>query len=167
MMNAAKFMPLYLMRYLVVFFLALIAHNIAFSAQKIVGPESTPIDLWHPIESGHWMVTETTFKAGSAAIQNEKKLSACPYPSLFILRSFSPIKIGKGGCQFQTYGVSERQFHIAGACMSLGGGTHVEMTTLTVHEDGRSFSSATTWAEATGFVTLRREGTWLSSCKIN
>jgi hypothetical protein len=129
--------------------------------------EPTPLETWRPVESGMWVVRDVSFAGGTRTALAEKTASACPYPSLFFLRSFAPVKIGKAGCQFETYRISDQAYHITGTCKNLRGGNHLEMTTLTVASDRLSFKSATSWTEQNGKVTLRREGRRTSACRAD
>src|SRR5262245_58632181 len=124
----------------------ILSSRMIFAVDQLAGAEFTPIDKWRPIEPGNWIVRLVEFGPGDKLERKEQKSSACPHSSSFFLESFAPIKIGEAGCQFHTYRISERQFHIAGYCKKLGRGEHLEVTTLSASEDGRSFSSSTTWA---------------------
>jgi hypothetical protein len=146
------------------FWIALVTQSWTIAAPRIGDAEPTPLDQWRPVDPGTWVVWEVKFSTGARTEQKETTSFACPYVAPFFLHSFAPIKIGKAGCEYLTYRVSDQQFHIAGRCKNLRRGVHQEMTTLIVAKDGHSFSSATSWLEPNGLVTLRREGAWLSSC---
>jgi len=137
-------------------------------AQQLEGPIETRVYLWQPVLPGRWMVSTKRFEAGreqtSPAASTQTGVSACPYPSLLILRSHAPVKLGEPGCQFRTYRVSKAEYHIVARCGTLAGSDHYEITTLTVSNEGKAFSSVTTWIEPKGSVTLRTEGVWSAAC---
>jgi hypothetical protein len=137
-------------------------------AQQLEGPIETRIDKWEPVSPGKWTVSEKTFEAGhekaSPAAPTRAEALACPYSSLFILRSHAPVKLGEPGCEFRTYRLLESEYHIVARCRTLAGKDHYEMTTLTVSSDGKAFSSATTWMEPKGSITVRTNGVWLAAC---
>ena len=137
-------------------------------AQRLEGPIETRVDQWQPVLPGKWTISTRRFEAGheqaSAAGSTRDGVSACPYPSLFFLRSQAPLKLGEPGCQFRTYRVSRNEYHIVARCRTLAGKDHYETTTLTVSNEGKAFSSATTWIQPTGSVTVRTEGAWSAAC---
>jgi len=137
-------------------------------AQQLEGPIETRVDQWQPVLPGKWTVSTKTFEAGHEqelrAASTQAGVSACPYPSLLFLRSYAPVKLGEPGCQFRTYRVSKNEYHIVARCRTLAGKDHDETTTLTVWNEGKAFSSATTWIEPKGSVTVRTEGAWLAAC---
>jgi hypothetical protein len=137
-------------------------------AQQLEGPIETRIDKWQPVLPGKWTVSDKRFEAGheeaSPAVSIQGEALACPYSSLFLLRSHAPVKLGEPGCQFRTYRLSKSEYHIVATCRTLAGKDHYEITTLTVSSDGKAFSSATTWMEPKGSITERTEGVWLAAC---
>jgi hypothetical protein len=137
-------------------------------AQQLEGPIETRVDQWQPVLPGKWAVSTKRFEAGHEralpAASTQAAALACPYPSLFFLRSQAPVKLGEPGCQFRTYRVSKNEYHIVARCRTLAGTDHYETTTLTVSNEGKAFSSATTWIEPQGDVTVRTEGTWSAAC---
>jgi hypothetical protein len=135
-------------------------------AQQVEGPIETRVDQWQPVLPGKWMVSTKRFETdqGSPAASTQAGVSACPYPSLFFLRSHAPVKLGEPGCQFRTYQVSKNEYHIVAQCRTLAGKDHYETTTLTVSNEGKAFSSATTWIEPKGSITVRKEGVWSAAC---
>ena len=146
--------------------LALLCCAFLLFAQQIEGPIPTPIDQWQPVLSGQWSITTKRFdSSGVDSPQTKQNISACPYSSLLFLNPSAPIKLGEAGCQFRAYRISKTQFHIAARCKALRGPDHYETTTLLVSPNGRAFSSATTWIESKGSVTIRSEGTLTSECK--
>lgn len=137
-------------------------------AQQLEGPIETRIDKWQPVLPGKWTVSNKRFDAGheeaSPTASTQAEILACPYSSLFILRSHAPVKLGEPGCEFRTYRLSKSEYHIVAICRTLAGKNHYEMTTLTVSSDGKAFSSATTWTEPKGSITERTDGVWLAAC---
>jgi hypothetical protein len=137
-------------------------------AQQLEGPIETRIDKWQPVLPGTWTVSTKRFVAGheetSPAASTQASALACPYSSIFILRSHATVKLGEPGCEFRTYRLSEREYHIVARCRTLAGKDHYEMTTLTVSSDGKAFNSATTWTEPKGSITERAEGVWSVAC---
>jgi hypothetical protein len=137
-------------------------------AQQLEGPIETRADQWQPVLPGKWTVSTKRFEAGreqaSPAASTQAGASACPYSSLFILQSHAPVKLGEPGCQFRTYRVSKNEYHIVARCRTLAGTDHYETTTLTVSNEGKAFSSATTWIEPKGSITVRTEGVWSAAC---
>jgi hypothetical protein len=152
---------------------ALIGLTVLFGAtlslgQRIDGPVETPIEKWQPVPPGNYTVSERRFEPGlPGSPQTNREAAACPYSSLFFLHPSASIKLDKAGCQFRAYRVSDTQFHILARCKVLRGPDHFETTTLSVNPNGRAFSSATTWVEPKGAVTIRREGSFVSACKRN
>ena len=137
-------------------------------AQRLEGPIETHVDQWQPVLPGEWTISTRRFAPGReqapAAVSTQQGVSGCPYPALFFLRSHAPVKLGELGCQFRTYRVSNNQYHIVARCRTLAGKDHFETTTLTVSREGKAFSSATTWSEPAGAITLRTEGAWSATC---
>jgi hypothetical protein len=137
-------------------------------AQQFEGPIETRIDQWQPVLPGKWTVSTKRFEGGheqtSSAATTKAETLACPYSSLLVLRSHAPVKLGEPGCIFRTYQLSRNEYHIVSRCRTLAGKDHYETTTLTVSSDGKSFSSATSWTEPNGTVTLRSEGAWSAPC---
>lgn len=137
-------------------------------AQQLDGPIETRIDQWQPVLPGKWTVSTRRFEAGheqaSRAASTQAGVSACPYSSLFILRSHAPVKLGEPGCQFHTYQISKNEYHIVARCRTLAGKDHYETTTLTISNERKAFSSATTWIEPEGSITVRTEGVWSVAC---
>jgi Protein of unknown function (DUF3617) len=138
-------------------------------AQQLESPIETRVDKWQPVLPGKWTVSTKRFEAGQeqalAAASTQAAASACPYPSLFFLRNQAPVKLGEPGCQFRTYRVSKNAYHIVARCRTLAAKDHYETTTLTVSNEGKAFSSATTWIEPQGGITVRTEGVWLAACE--
>jgi hypothetical protein len=137
-------------------------------AQQFEGPIETRVDQWQPVLPGKWTVSRKRFVAGheqvSPSASTQAAASACPYSSLMILRSQATVKLGEPGCQFRTYRVSKNEYHIVAQCRTLAGKDHYETTTLTVSNEGKAFSSATTWIEPNGSITVRTEGVWSEAC---
>jgi hypothetical protein len=137
-------------------------------AQQLEGPIETRVDQWQPVLPGSWTLSTKRFEAGHEqtppAATTQAGASACPYPSLFFLRCQAPVKLGEPGCQFRTYRISKNEYHIVARCRTLAGKDHYETTTLTVSNEGKAFSSATTWIEPQGGVTLRTQGVWSAAC---
>jgi len=123
---------------------------------------------WQPVSPGKWTVSTKRFEAGheqaSSAASTQNEVSACPYPSLLFLRSHAAVKLGEPGCQFRTYRLSKNEYHIVARCRTLTGKDHYETTTLTISTEGKGFSSATTWIEPAGNITVRTEGVWSAAC---
>ena len=138
------------------------------SAQQLAGAVDARIDQWQPVLPGSWTVWTRKFGAGvdDALLgpSGQSQVSACPYSSLFILRSHAAVKLGKSGCQFHVYQLSTSDYHLAARCRTLSGKDHYETTTLAVSNEGRAFTSATTWSEPRGSVTVRMEGVWSTPC---
>jgi hypothetical protein len=136
--------------------------------QQLEGPIETRVDQWQPVLPGKWAVSTKRFEAGheqaSPAASTQAGVSGCPYSSTFILRSHAPVKLGEPGCQFRTYRISKNEYHIVARCRTLAGKDHYETTTLTVSNEGKAFSSATTWIEQMGSITVRTEGVWSTAC---
>lgn len=149
-----------------VFVLVWLALMMIVHAQQLEGPIETRIDKWQPVLPGKWTVSNRRFEAGheEASGSTQAEALACPYSSLFILRSHAPVKLGEPGCEFRTYRLSKSEYHIVATCRALAGKDHYEMTTLTVSSDGKAFSSATTWMEPKRTITERTEGVWLAAC---
>jgi hypothetical protein len=137
-------------------------------AQQVEGPVETRVDQWQPVLAGKWTVSTKSFGVGHEravpAAPTQAAASACPYPSLFFLRSHAPVTLGEPGCQFRTYRVSKNEYHIVARCRTLAGKDHYETTTLIVSNEGKAFSSATTWIEPKGSITVRTEGVWSAAC---
>lgn len=137
-------------------------------AQQLEGPVETRVDQWQPVLPGSWTLSTKRFDAGNeqalSAAPTQAAVSACPYPSLLFLRSHAPVRLGEPGCQFRTYRVSKNEYHIVTRCRTLAGKDHYETTTLTVSNEGKTFSSATTWMEPKGSITVRTEGVWSAAC---
>lgn len=136
-------------------------------AQEVESPIETRVEQWQPVVPGQWNVTTKKFDMGHehALPSMSTRASTCPFSSLFFLRSRSSVKLGKPGCQFRTFKLSKNEYHIVAQCRTLANKDHYETTTLTVSNQGKGFSSATTWIEPTGSVTLRSEGTWIADCR--
>lgn len=149
--------------FLISFWLLAIVH-----AQRLEGPIEVDIARWQPVSPGKWTVSTKRFAAGqeqaSPAASTQDRVSACPYSSLLFLRSQASVKLGEPGCQFRTYRLSKNEYHIVARCRTLAGKDHYETTTLTVSTEGKGFSSATTWVEPTGSITVRTEGVWSAAC---
>jgi hypothetical protein len=152
----------------IVIFLSSFLALSTLSAQQLEGPIETRIDQWQPVLPGTWTVSTKSFgvavETTSPASSTQARVSACPYASLFILRSRAPVKLGEPGCQFSAYRVSTNQYHIVARCRTLAGKDHYETTTLTVSNAGKAFSSATTWVEPKGSITARADGVWSAAC---
>jgi hypothetical protein len=138
-------------------------------AQQIEAPIDTRIDRWQPVLPGQWIVSSKRFPAkqtdASSATSTQTTASACPYSSLLFLRSDASVKLGEPGCQFRAYQLSKNEYHIVARCRTLSDKDHYETTTLTVSNEGKAFSSATTWIEPKGSITMRMEGAWSTACR--
>src|SRR5438874_100556 len=97
-------------------------------AQQLEGPIETRVDQWQPVLPGTWTVSTKTFNAGheqpSPGGSTQAGASACPYSSVFILRSYALVKLGEPGCQFRTYRLSKNEYHIVAQCRTLAGKDH-------------------------------------------
>jgi hypothetical protein len=148
-----------------IFVLSLLA--VPSTAQELHRPIETPLDKWRPVQAGIWKVTSTISDETGRRLPQTATASACPYPAVFFLNSFAPIRLAESGCRYSTYRLSDQVFHIAAQCSALRGGEHIETTTLQASADGRRFTTATTWRTPGGTVTMQRDGEFVSDCKAN
>lgn len=137
------------------------------AAQELRRAIETPIDNWRPVRPGIWKVTSTMSDESGTKLPQAATTSACPYPAILFLNNLATIRLAESGCRYSTYRLSDQVFHIAAHCKALGGGDHVETTTLQASGDGRRFTTATTWSTSRGSVTLQRDGEFVAECRAN